>query len=77
MPRISRGPAGPRPDRRCQVDAFADLIVKGLGTGAGNQNRGDFHRQVRSARTRLMKLFLDTADVAVIKDIADLTGLGA
>src|SRR5690606_25278523 len=45
------------------------LVVEGLRHRQGNQDRGDFHRRLRRARSPGMKLFLDTADVSVIRDM--------
>ena len=50
------------------------FVVKGFRHRQGDEDRGDFHRVSRSGMTATMKLFLDTADVSVIKDMVP-TGL--
>src|SRR5690606_18957103 len=74
----------PRPQRRGHViargqgHALGRLVVERLGHRQGQKNRGDPHRRsprdARGATTAPMKLFLDTADTAVIGELA-ATGL--
>jgi transaldolase len=52
-----------------QAQSLGNLVVEGFRHRQGNEDRGDFHRNAPSAMKPSMKLFLDTADVAVIKDM--------
>ncbi len=59
---------------RPQVEPIRHLIVKGFMHWHRDQDRSDFHAVSPAARSCWMKLFLDTADVTVIREMVP-TGL--